>query len=373
MQVKAIMIDSLRHLRSSSLFWITLALSLLSALLLFGLVNFDENGWSLLWFATNESDILKDGSPAAESLVSWLFGGAMMWWWLTWIAIVIALLSTASIMPEFMSSGAIDVTLAKPISRVKLFLTKFAGSMLFMLVQVLIAVGVGYILCGVRFGYWFHAAWLAVPLVVLQFLYLYAIMTLFAMITRSTLASLLGVLVVWGLLSVVQFASNQMDAAHVESQTRIALTEKRIADLEQAAASEDRELTSSEESRIRRWRDDLSPYETSLRFTSQWKTPVNALELLIPKTGDIQKIIADQMDAPTFAELVFILQGGDPEMLAAMMEMQDEQAVRDMQEAGIEGERAARSVNVPVSIATSLGFTAMVMALSTWIFIRRDF
>ena len=95
-QTIAILVDSLREIRSRSLFWIALAISALVAVLLFGLIGFDEKGWSILWFDTNESDILYAGSDGARDLMSWLFGGAFVWWWLSWGAIILALISTSS-------------------------------------------------------------------------------------------------------------------------------------------------------------------------------------------------------------------------------------------------------------------------------------
>lgn len=368
-----ILLDSIRFLRSSSLFWIALGLSALTSIILFGLIDFQPDGWRVLWFSTNESDTLVEGSEAARGLVSWLFGGALMWWWLTWIAILVALISTASVMPEFLSSGAIDLMLARPMSRAKLFLTKFTGSLLFMFAQALLAVSVGYILCGLRFGMWFHEAWLAVPLVAIQFLYLYAVMTLAAMITRSTLASLLITLLFWGAVSVVQFASNQFDAFTAQTETQMERVQNRADTLRAAAAAEARDLSTSEANRVEMWDEEAADQRSTLETFEPWARRVALIELVVPKTGDIQKIIAERMNAPTFGELLFILQGGSSEMFAQMSGVQDPQLAEDMQVTSIAGERAARSVNAAASLGSSLAFTGLVLGLATLLFARRDF
>jgi len=372
-QVGLILLDSVRFLRSSSLFWIALGLSALTSILLFGLIDFEPEGWRVLWFSTNESEILFEGSEAARSFVSWLFGGALMWWWLTWIAILVALISTASVMPEFLSSGAIDLVLARPMSRAKLFLVKFTGSLLFMIAQATLAVALGYVLCGLRFGLWFHNAWLAVPLVAIQFFYLYAVMTLAAMITRSTLASLLIALLFWGSVSVVQFASNQLDSIVAQTQAQADRAADRAERMRSRAAEEGRDLTPSEASRVEMWDDEADDHRSTLESIRPWERRIALIELTVPKTGDIQKIIADRMHAPTFGELVFILQGGSSEMFAQMSGMQDPEMAADIQASSIAGERAARSVNAASSLGSSLAFTGLVVAFATILFARRDF
>ena len=201
MQTLAILNDSLRELRSRSLFWIALIISVFVSVVLFGLIGFNDKGWYLLWLDTNPSETVRAGSQGMRDLLGWLFGGALLWWWLTWGAIVIALIVNASTVPEFVSSGSIDMVLAKPIGRVRLFLVKVLGALLFTLLQVTACVLVAYLLVGLRFGIWFHDAWLAVPLVTLQFLYLFAVMALVGLVTRSTLASLLAALIFWGVVS----------------------------------------------------------------------------------------------------------------------------------------------------------------------------
>ena len=192
MQTWAILLDSLRELRSRSLFWVALSVSILVSVMLFGLIGFDDKGWKVLWFATNENPLLREGSAGQQDLLKWLFGGALLWWWLTLGAIVLALITTANTIPEFVSSGSIDLTLSKPIGRMRLYSIKLISAMLFMILQVTICVALAYFLAGLRFGYWFHEAWLALPLVTLQFLYLFAVMSFVGLMTRSALASLLA-------------------------------------------------------------------------------------------------------------------------------------------------------------------------------------
>lgn len=373
MQVSAILRDSFRELRSRSLFWITIVLSAVVAIALFGLIRFDEDGWGMLWFATNESDILTSGSYAARELLSWLFGGAFVYWWLAWGTIILALLSTASIVPDFVASGSIDLAVSKPIGRMKLFIVKVLGALAFMLVQVTLGVLLAYFLMGLRFDTWFHSALWSIPLLTIQFLYLYAVMALVGVVTRSPLASLLIVLVFWSAISIVQFASNQMDTIVAQSQAQVDIQQERIETIRSTAAEEDRELSASEQRIINRSESSLSSGQGMIDTFEPWQWRVNTLTLFVPKTGDIQKIIADQVEAPTFNELLMILGGMDEQSVAMVSEMEDNMARRDMEQAGVEASRAVREVNMTTSLATSLTFTALVLMAAGWLFYRRDF
>jgi len=373
MQTLAILHDSLRELKSKSLFWITLAISVLVSIALFGLIGFDESGWHILWFETVESETLHAGSDAARDLMSWLFGGALLWWWLTWGAIIMALIATSSTIPEFTASGEIDVTLAKPVSRAKLYLVKVLGALLFMILQATITVTIAYLLMGLRFGMWFHSAWLAIPLVALQFLYLFAPMAFVGLITRSTLASLLVVLVFWGVVSVIQFGSNQVDRMIVESSTAADRLQARIDESRETIEAEDREATVVEQARIERWENQMRPQRSIQEALEPWQGPINAVELVVPKTGDVQKILANSVDAPTFNELILRLQGFDPEAFAQMTGIQDPEVAEDIQRAGVAGSKAIRATDPVISVGSSLVVTILILGASLIIFQRRDF
>ena len=372
-QTFAILLDSLRELKSRSLFWISLAISVIVAAALFGTLSFDATGWRILWFQTNESEILREGTPAARDLLRWLFAGAFIWWWLSWGAIIIALISTASIIPDFVASGSIDLVLSKPIGRTRLLLTKILGALLFMVLQVAVGLFVAWLLMGLRYGMWSHDVWLAVPLLTIQFLYLFAVMALVGLITRSTLASLLAVLLFWAMVSIVQLASNQMDTIIAQNHTAIQRVDQRTHELREKAQSESREITADEQSRIDTWERNISGQRTLQSSLQNWQGPLRSLELTVPKTGDIQKIIAEWIEAPTFDELIFRLQGFDPEAFAALTRIDDRDSAMDVQQAGIAGSRAARRVNAIESLGTSLACTAVTLALCVWIFKRRDF
>src|SRR5262249_7835734 len=117
--------------------------------------------------------------------------------WFTWLASLLALISTAGIFPDFLASGSIDLFLAKPLSRLRLFFTKYMAGLLFVLLQVTLFTILCFFILGFRAGVWEPGLFLAIPLILLFFSYLFCICVLLGTLTRSTIAALMITLLVW--------------------------------------------------------------------------------------------------------------------------------------------------------------------------------
>jgi hypothetical protein len=150
--------------------------------------------------------------------------------------VLLALISTAGIFPEFISAGAIDLYLAKPISRPRLFFTKFAAAMLFVLLQVAFFTIVSFFILGFRAHVWQPGIFWAIPLVLLLFSYLFAICVFLGVMTRSTVAALLLTLLawfgIWALDRVDVFmlqVINQQQASHQDLDEQITHIDQRLA------------------------------------------------------------------------------------------------------------------------------------------------
>jgi hypothetical protein len=109
----------------------------------------------------------------------------------------LALIATAGFFPNFMARGRIDVLLSKPMSRVGLFLAKYAGSLVFVFVQSAFFVVLTLVVLRFRMGLWIWPYLWAIPLLVALFSYLYCITVLLSLWTRSSLAALLLTLLFW--------------------------------------------------------------------------------------------------------------------------------------------------------------------------------
>src|SRR3954465_12840878 len=134
-QTLALLLDAYRELNARKLFWIVLSISLLVAAA-FASVGITENGVSLLGWEIHIAFVNARVLPSKAFFYKFLFYHFGFGFWLTWAATILALISTAGLIPDFVPSGAIDPPLAKPIGRVRLFITKYLASLLFVAIQV---------------------------------------------------------------------------------------------------------------------------------------------------------------------------------------------------------------------------------------------
>src|SRR5262245_59366793 len=183
-QTLAIFLDSYRELNARRMFWIVLLLSAL-AVGSFATLGATNDGLTILWFK-----VPGFGLPPAI-FYRQLFITIIIGFWLTWAATILALISTASIFPDFMAGGTIDLYLSRPISRLRLFFTKYIAALLFVFLQVLIFCIGSYFILGLRGHFWRPGIFWAVPIVLCFYSYLFSVCVLIGIVTRSTLAALL--------------------------------------------------------------------------------------------------------------------------------------------------------------------------------------
>ena len=212
----ALFIDAYRELNARKLFWLTLALSLL-LVVAFGSIGFNERGLSLLYgFYEVESPYFVEGNPLSLILYQGIFSYFMVTIWLAWGAIILALISTTSIFPDFLASGSVELVLSKPIRRITLFIVKYISALLFVLFQVTVFCAGAFICIGLRIGTWDPTVLLGIPLITLFFSYIYCINVLVGIISRSAMAALLVCLIFWFLLFSLQQASELVTWAHTD-------------------------------------------------------------------------------------------------------------------------------------------------------------
>ena len=126
-----LLLDSFRMLRARRLFWVALCLSGLIAMV-YASIGFDEGGVSVLFgLLSFESELLQMRAEESKKVYLLVFTNVVVPYWLGLFSIVLALISCASIFPEFTRKGSIDLALSKPPSRLSLFLGKYLGSLLF--------------------------------------------------------------------------------------------------------------------------------------------------------------------------------------------------------------------------------------------------
>lgn len=375
MQGLAILQDSLRLLRSRHLFWLCILLSAAASFVLFGTYSFNNEGLRVLWFKTWENDSIRAGSAGAHAFITYMFNSVFVGIWLSWGAIILAILSTASIMPDFLASGSIELSLSKPVSRTALFFWRVLGATLFVLLQSAVGVLLAYLLIGFKLGVWLHSCLWAIPLLGLQFFYLYSVSALLAVITRSTIASVIGTILFWLAIFIVQFSSNTLTNFSVQTASAISALETRLKTIEKSAADNHKPLNPGQLDAANRLNEQLAQARKIHEPTDRWARYLESIKVVIPKTGDIQKIIGKIAKAPTQAELKRLLRAEDAERDAIQKHtgMSDEEAT-DALNARADGERAVNSnVDTAKSIGTSSAFSLAVLGLAAFLFRRREY
>lgn len=364
-QTVAIFVDAYRELNARKMFWVTLILSVL-AMGIFSVAAVRGNHLRVLWF-----DLPEAPNATAIAMYKWLFSTFVVGIWLTWIAIILALVSTASIFPEFISGGSIDLFLAKPIGRLRLFLTKFLSGMLFVTLQVLVFCIASFFVMGIRGGVWSGAIFLAVPIVVCLFSYLFGFCVLMGVWTRSTLAALLLTMLFWVLLWAV--------AGGETTVLKFYLMEKYQADAleRQVQALERRPPTTGPTWRIGPWRSEdpakVRAERDSAREAARKLRILHSViywtKTIVPKT----KATSDLLDRWLLTDKDVIAINGGGRKADSTGDEDLDSMIHSSQVAEVELQQITRKRPVWWVIGTSLAFEGVVLALAGWVFCRRDY
>ena len=376
-QTLALFLDAYRELNAKKMFWIVLILTGL-VLAAFAALGVSGDQVTILWYTPFGH------APQSLFIYKTIFSYVVVGIWFTWIAVLLALISTAGVFPEFISAGAIDLYLAKPISRVRLFFTKFLAAMLFVLLQVAFFTIVSFFILGIRAQVWQPGIFWAIPLILLLFSYLYAICVLLGVMTRSTVARLLLTLLAWfGIWAMdrvdvfmLQYM-NQQQATHQDLDEQVARIDKRIAADPSVATRP-------------------APKGSSMWPFGRRTAAISSDETLQQTRARLATLRDETIVPPTFEtvhDLVVIFKSFVPKTrettnhlnralfsdtdLQATTRPADDQS--DDFEAQRERRRAERWVDPTRDrsafwvIGTSLLFEAAALALASWLFCRRDY
>lgn len=389
-QTWALLVDAYRELNSKKLFWISLAISGL-IVAAFALIGVTPTGIKfVVWDIDLPFMQALDLKP--ERFYKLLFTNFGLGFWLAWLGTILALVSTAGLIPDFIASGAVELTLSKPVSRIRLFLTKFACGLLFVTLQVTVFTAASFLVIGIKGGVWEPGLFLAVPIVVIFFSYLFSICALLGLLTRSTIASLLLTLLVWLFL----FALNAADIGILQGQAFNAVRqeslEARITRMEKATTEQVMRMRQADAEAAGQPResapttpptpeemDRANPRLTETRQTLEevrengpkWERAASIVvtaKTVFPKTSEtialLERWLVEAAELETFPgtdDSDTVPQFGGP------LSPAEQRAL----EARVEN--ALRGRTVAWVLGTSLAFEAIILALACFIFARRDF
>ena len=392
-QTWALLLDAYRELNAKRLFWFVLALTAL-VVLAFACVGLNQRGVQVLWW-TFDSAVINTSYVPASMFYKLMFDALGIKFWLTWAATILALVSTAAIIPDFIASGAIELTLSKPIGRLRLLYTKFATGLLFVGLQVSVFTVACFFILGIRGESWEPAIFLAIPLVLLFFSYLFSICLLAGLITRSTIASLLLTLLAWVFfwacgtadqITLVGLSENgnriQMLERKIrkqESNTRKLLRDQATKEGKEPPRVEDMtpEMLDNNNPALVGTRTELSDLRKSRETWEYSQKLVLGVKAFVPKTAETIDLL--QRVLVTTTELQSKVSNASDEADEDTEEPADDRR-RRRRGGGIfdnaepdEIQMELRKRSLWWVLGTSLAFEGMVLGIAGVIFVRRDF
>ncbi len=133
------------------------------------------------------------------------------------ITMLLFIAACAGYFPAMLTSGAVDIVLSKPLSRLQIYASKYVGGIFLYAVAIAAFCVLLYVGVGVRTGVFHLRIFYGIPLLMFSAMVLYAILALIGTVSRSaTLALVLGYalyVVVDSLISAALTAQPLLEAA----------------------------------------------------------------------------------------------------------------------------------------------------------------
>lgn len=389
-QTTAMLADAYRELNARKLFWITMGLNILVVALFAGM-GINEQGPSFLhWTFDNAFYNTKTIPP--ELHYKALFVGYGTPIWLSWVATILALVSTAGIVPDLISGGSIETMVSKPISRVRLFLTKYTFGLLFATLQVFVFSAGIFLVIWIRGGAIEPGLFMAVPIVVAFFSFLFSFCALMGVLTRSTIAALLITLVFWFVVFLVNTADDlilaqreglavRVEDAEKNLENQNANVDRRLAEIDESGEpitdNEGNEITGTDDRRlavnpmISRTRDRLDEARADYEVWDAWAGRVVMLKTVLPKTQEtialLGRYMIDEKDlTKLMSEHTGVEVNVDDEQNEDMPAMADPRVAERLV-------IAKRNRTTAWVLGTSFIFEGVLVGIACLIFARRDF
>jgi hypothetical protein len=373
-QTWALLVDAYRELHAKKMFWIVL---ILTALVIggFSVLGVNDRTLTILWYQP------MGDMPQARLVYKMVFSYLVVGFWLTWIAALLALISTSGIFPDFLSSGSIDLFLARPISRLRLFFTKYAAGLLFVTLQVTIFAVLSFLVLGIRGGLWEPGLFWSIPLVVLFFSYLFAISVLMGVWTRSTIAALLLTLLAWFGIFLLDYVDKQLTFLEQVTSMRYRELDRQVSSLDDLIARRQTQTQDSTQIQSLQSRRDVLAIERDGAVISPgvhtFHRVLFGIKSFVPKTRETIALL----DRVLFRDKELQEASKHADEPAAT---QAESAADDFSTTGPSTYSSKDSAvtlqfesdrqrSIWWIVGTSLLFEAAVLGLAAWSFSRRDY
>ncbi|MDX1961867.1 MAG: LpqB family beta-propeller domain-containing protein [Pirellulales bacterium] len=177
--------------------------------------------------------------------------GIISSFFLGFLGLFAGLIVTSALIPQTFEPGAVDLLLSKPIVRVGLYLTKFVGGCMFVLLNTLFLLGGLFVLVGLRHGVWMWTLPLCVPVFLFWFMVFYSVSALIGLWSRNAIVAVTITICLWGVCALLAFVKKSVIEGALLDPTRLVQV---TAVWGESSASEPGELFSLAESgQVFRW------------------------------------------------------------------------------------------------------------------------
>lgn len=150
-----------------------------------------------------------------SNFMSWIVGN---------VAILVAVVVTAPIIPQMFEPGSLHLLLSKPVNRTLLFLSKFFGGCAFTLLNVGYLLAGLWLILGLRFGIWNIGILYCIPVFLFLFTIYYAVSAWASVIWRNAIVSVVVTVVFWAACFSVGFLKlNFFDPFFIQPQRIVKL------------------------------------------------------------------------------------------------------------------------------------------------------
>ena len=160
----------------------------------------------------SRGDFIEQVTGWATFAINWLIG---------MIGILLALLVTAPIMPQTFDPNSLLLLISKPVSRVSLYLSQFAGGCAFVVVLVSYMMASLVLILLIRFGIWLPSLLWWIPAFTFVFAIYYSVSALVGVTTRSAIFSILVSSFLWLLCTVLGFVQSISELFGVDRTARL--------------------------------------------------------------------------------------------------------------------------------------------------------
>jgi hypothetical protein len=147
--------------------------------------------------------------------------GTISSFFLGYLGLFAGIIVTSNVIPQTFEPGAVDLLLSKPVNRMGVYLSKFFGGCLFVLLNTTLLLGGMWLLTGFRHGVWIHSLVLCIPVFLFWFMVFFSISALVGLIWRNSIVAVCVTIGVWGLCAVLSFVKNQVIEAMILDPARL--------------------------------------------------------------------------------------------------------------------------------------------------------